>query len=72
MLIVDVYIEEGVFKLDFELCCFSIVGSVLLDGFWFEGGVIGEIFYPGELFRVGLESIGVLIYVDFKVFCDVK
>lgn len=65
-LIADVQSENGCPTDEATLRRYSIAGNAILDGLWLEGGALPEAFKPGELVKVGLESIGALLGIDLE------
>ena len=42
----------------------AIACNAVIDGLWLEGGVLPHGFAPGELVRIGLQSVGAILGVD--------
>ena len=43
----------------------AIACNAVIDGLWLEGGALPEAFSPGEIIRVGLDSVGAIL--DIKL-----
>ncbi len=53
--------EAGIAASPARLNQFATACNALIDGLWMEGGALPEAFAPGELSRIGLESVGAII-----------
>lgn len=44
----------------------AIACNAVIDGLWMEGGALPDAFEPGELPRIGLQSVGAITGLDFQ------
>ncbi len=42
----------------------AIAANATIDGLWMEGGMLPEVFAPGELERIGLAAVGAILGID--------
>ncbi len=42
----------------------AIACNALIDGLWLEGSILQHAFAPGEIVRIGLQSVGAILGVD--------
>ena len=63
-LIGEALAEAGIEASPARLTHYATACNALIDGLWMEGGALPEAFEPGELSRIGLESLGAIIGLD--------
>lgn len=49
-----------------DLRSLAIACNAVIDGLWLEGGALPEAFEPGELARIGLQSVGAIIGINLE------
>ncbi len=58
--------EAGIASAPDRLYQLATACNALIDGLWMEGGALPEAFAPGELSKIGLESVGAIIGVSLE------
>lgn len=63
-MISDAYAEIGVSVPARRVQQLATASNAVIDGLWMEGGVLPELFEPGEISRIGIESVGAILQIN--------
>ncbi|SEW12331.1 transcriptional regulator, TetR family [Aliiroseovarius sediminilitoris] len=65
-LIADALAEAELVAPPARLRHLAIACNAVIDGLWMEGGALPNAFEPGELPKIGLQSVGAIIGIDLQ------